>query len=163
MNVTSTVPCTQQVLINASSSLLLPICPHPSFSFCTLCAFGSLFHLFCLSNICLPSSLLAQLFLPCKELQAALQTRDRGTGITPASLHPHDPHMRSLLRDDIQRGQIFMELRCERGISLKMDSSFPLFLLSSLELAEHPGKEAKGKRVWSTGSKTGSHANLPSR
>lgn len=39
-----------------------------------------------------------------------------------------------------------MELRCERGISLKMDSSFLLFLLPSLELAEHPGKEAKGKR-----------------
>ena len=39
-----------------------------------------------------------------------------------------------------------MESRCERGISLKMDSSFPLFLLSSLELAEHPGKEAKGEK-----------------
>ena len=33
-----------------------------------------------------------------------------------------------------------MESRCERGISLKMDSSFLLFLLPSLALAEHPGK-----------------------
>ena len=56
-----------------------------------------------------------------------------------------------------------MESRCERGISLKMDSSFLLFLLPSLELAEHPGKEAKVKRVWSNGSKKGSHANLSSR
>ena len=56
-----------------------------------------------------------------------------------------------------------MESRCERGISLKMDSSFLLFLLPSLALAEHPGKEAKVKRVWSNGSKKGSHANLSSR
>ena len=55
-----------------------------------------------------------------------------------------------------------MESRCERGISLKMDSSFLLFLVYSLELAEHPGKEAKGKSVWSNGSKKGSHANLSS-